>query len=291
MFQSIIITLSFVLLSQSALAKASLEQYQVGDQWSRIPYEALTANESLNKVIKATGRIDTPTQSGTAFYVGKYLDRHIMMTNYHVLSDQTECTKGKVYFQYFKRKFSCYRILAKIKDIEATFFAIRVSKKQEVLFQNLAMKFDFKNNYSVGEKLLVAGYGENLNKKRTLTYENSDTCVVATSTSAPIFQTVHNTDGTFNAWTFVHACEISHGDSGSAIISERTGKVIGINWATSSEKPIALLNKNTLWDWIRRQVPELWSSLSWGVPNAAILNSIQANKHPALLEFAYSNQN
>jgi hypothetical protein len=285
-----------MLLAEGAFAKVRAapqlpESLQVGEQWSRIFYDGqLTGDEALNSLLKATARIDLKKQSGTAFYVGKFLDRHIMVTNNHVLSTTADCeNSGRVYFQYLDRKFRCSRIISRFKNIELTFFSIRVSAKDEYLFENLALKFDFANEHFPNEKIITAGHGYHLNSNYYLTYENSSTCVIATPTNDPHFLEVKNDSGTFNAWSFIHACEISPGDSGSAIVSEATGRVIGVNWATSSAKPAILQNSNVVFDWIKTQNPLLWGSLSQGIPNSVILQSIREQKHPVLMEFLRAN--
>jgi hypothetical protein len=290
MFRLILLGVSLVLFAEIALAR-SPDQLQIGEQWSRVFFNGqLTGDESLNNLIKATARIDLRTQSGTAFYVGKFLGKHIMVTNNHVLSDSEECvTDGKIYFQYTNHKYRCGRIIARFKDLELTFFSIHVAPKDEYLFENLALKFDFAKEHLPGERVITAGYGYHLNPGYRLTYENSPTCLIATPTVTPRFIQVRNDEGVFNSWSFVNACEISPGDSGSALVDPNSGRVVGVNWATSSAKPMVLQNSYTVYDWIKTQNQMLWPSLSQGIPNSRILQKIRENRHPVLMEFLRAN--
>jgi hypothetical protein len=286
---SILLGLSLVLLAESALAKTT-SQLQIGEEWSRIPYQGLTTNESLNTLIKGTGRIDLRDESGTALYLGKFQGKHLMVTNYHVFPNSSDCATGRVYFQSLNRSYRCLRVVSSLRNIELTFFTIRVSQSDEYKFQNMALKFDFVHEQKPGEKIVTTGHGISRNPGHKLTYEASSTCMVATSTQYPHFIQVKNSAGLFNAWSFVHACEVSQGDSGSGLMDEASGKLIGINWATSSNKPNMLLNSNAVLDWIDRQVAELWPSLSLGIPNSKILTSIQQQGNSMLMDFIRSNQ-
>lgn len=294
---SILAGLSLVLLANAALAQEfnlysldlnkKTKQYVVGETWSReFVNGSLTSTEALNKVIKATARVDLKTDQGTAFYLGKFNGEHLMLTNYHVMSDVTQCSRnGKIYFEYLNKKFRCKAIIAKFKNFEATFFTIHVRKKEEYLLENLALKFDFKNEYKSGHKVVTAGYGIHENSKRKLTYENSQTCVVATTNFQGNFLTVTKESVTYGAYSFVHACEISPGDSGSALVSETTGKVIGLNWATAESKPLDLLNTLTVFDWIEKQVPALWNSMSYAVSATNLQATIMSSDKDILHQF------
>lgn len=262
------------------------ESYQVGEEWSRIPVNGkLTSTESLNHIIQATARVDLPKSAGSAFYVGKYQGKHLMMTNFHVMPNSTDCRDSRVYFEYFRKRFRCSSFVAKFKDLETVFFTINVSKANEYIFENLAVKMDFTNDYKPGHRLVIAGYGQHKNTSHYLTYENSQTCMVASDTSKPKFLKVSSGQKSFNAYSFAHTCEISDGDSGSAIVSESTGVVIGINWSTSNKKPLDLKNSLTVFDWVEKQNPRVWESTSYGVPAKNILAMIRSTNNVLLNEF------
>lgn len=301
---AVLLGLSLVLFANTVLANTNFirqalapshERYQIGETWSRVPYDGrLTSTEALNKAISATARVltqlnNSEQSTGTSFYLGKVGHQHVMMTNYHVMSTFRECKNTKLYFPSLKLNFRCGRILGAFADTESTFFTIQVSNKNEWHLENKALQFDFVNEYKPGHKIVVAGFGIYNNHRQLLTYDNSQTCVVATTTyqSRKLYSKQGST--IYGAYSFVHACEISKGDSGAAIVSEETGKVIGINWATSTAKPAELLSTHTVFDWIEKKDSRIWSSLSYGVPAGNIMNDIKKSKEPILHELLSMN--
>jgi len=294
---SILAGLSLVLLANTALAQdfqtytlnigKKKQQFVVGEAWSRqFVNGSLTSTDALNKLIKATARVDLKKEQGTAFYLGKFNGEHLMLTNFHVMSERDQCKTGSIYFEYLKKSFRCRTIIQKFKDFEATFFTISVSKNYEYMLEDVGLKFDFKNEYKPGHKVVTAGYGTHLNPGNHLTYENSQTCVVATTNFKSNFLNVVREGVTYGAHSFVHACELSPGDSGSALVSETSGKVIGLNWATSDSKPTELLSGLNVFNWIDKQVPALWNSMSYAVSATNIQAAIMSSKSVTLNEFS-----
>ena len=299
---AIILGLSLVLYSNTALSADTAEfsyerkggiiqhalrkekkQYQIGETWSRLPYsEIKVPTDSLLKALSATAQINVRDgNAGTSFYLGKVGDHHLMVTNYHVMSTLKECKKTTGKFTVAKKRFRCQRILNAIPHTETTFFTIGISENDGIE----PLMFDFINEYKPGHKIVVAGYGEHKNFPSKLTYDNSPTCVVATSTFKPKFLSSLEDSKIYSAYSFVHACEISRGDSGAALLSESTGKVIGVNWATSTRKASELQFSNTVLDWIENNDSRMWSSMSYGVPALEILNALRQSKEPILHEF------
>lgn len=267
--------------------------------WFRIPYNnTLTSDPVLNNTIRATAKLiardGSSGQQGTAFYLGKFNGQHLMMTNFHVMpAGFRECREGaKVYFEMDKpRTFKCTSIIATFPDIETVFFAIHVSKDDEYLFENRGLKFDFQKSYKPGDRLVTAGYGYYKNNKSRLTYENSETCLVVSDPSFPLFMKADDPEvrKTFNAWSFAHSCATSHGDSGSALVSEDTGKVMGLNWAATVRPDEIIKSKTSIFDWIQNKNPLMWSNMSYGVPNKYILMAINKKNNSTLNEFLESN--
>src|SRR5690606_26749516 len=111
--------------------------------------------------------------------------------------------------------------------------------------------------------------------------------VIATPTKSAKLVSVENR---YKAWAFLHACETSSGDSGSVIVSERTGKIVGLTWATSQNKDTNMKNSNTVFDWIETQDSRLWESMSLAVPTKLIMNEIFTSKNQTLLSFVDRNR-
>ncbi len=262
-------------------------QLQIGEEWSRQKLiNSRPTNYHLNRLIRATARVKTKDSIGSAVYLGKFGEHHLMMTNHHVINSDCRGKEIEIRFEALGVKTKCLRILAKYPQLETTFFTINVSHRYRSLFESLAMEIDF-NDVEAGEKLVTAGYGNHLNKSSVLTYEDSKTCVVATPSKSSRFVRVNKQ---YQAWTFLHACETSTGDSGSVIVSERTGKVVGLVWATSMNKHTDLKNSNTVFDWIARQDPRMWENLSLAVPTRFIMNEIFVSKNATLLSWVEQNR-
>lgn len=301
---TIAILLGLILNANIALAKAKTPvSYQIGEDWSRIFFKNFTNDRVLNHVLSATAKVEIPASlgivpaQGSAFYVGQFNGEYLMMTNHHVISNFSQCrypgpgrVRAKITFATGDH-YDCARIVATFENIETTFFTINVPDSKKGLFQNLALKLDFKRTYKAGDKLLTAGYGTFDNPRAKLTYENSDTCELVSNTSEPHWLSFVNSKSkrTVQAWSFSHACEISPGDSGSPIVSRLTGKVIGLNWATETNKPMSLRDSATIQNMIQDQDPFMWRDLSYGVPNLSILPAIQVKNDPILNEFINSN--
>lgn len=306
---TILFALSLVFYANTALGassrnillseKGKSEQLQVGEEWSRVHFDGrLTTTEALNKAIIATARIDiapltgsSASQRGTSFYIGKFGEYHLMLTNYHVMSTREQCAKAAAIFQYSGKRYKCRKIIKSFPEMEATFFAIHVPDKNDAELSGKELRFDFLNEYKPGHKIVVAGHGTHNNSSNRLTYENSSTCIVATTTYQSVQLSIKskNDNKVYSAFSFAHACEISHGDSGAALVSESTQKVIGLNWATSTAKHPDLLRSSTLFDWIESNDFRIWNSLSYGVSTTNISSAIYKSGDPTLIAFVQSN--
>lgn len=300
---SILLGISIILYANAVLAassanlivqteKAQPERLQIGEAWSRVQYDGkYTSTDALNKVIAATARVDLKDQRGTSFYLGQYGEEHLMLTNYHVMSSVQQCRSATVYFRESQKRFRCGRIVKAFADTESTFFTIRVSTDQTHFIRGKELPFDFSSEYKPGHKLVVAGYGIYGNPKDNLTLESSQTCVVVSTTFAPRKLSIKSKSDNkvYTAYSFAHACEISNGDSGAALMSEITGKVVGLNWATSTAKPTDLLKSPTVFDWIEKNDPRIWNSLSYGIPALNIAVNIHNSDDILLKQFVQAN--
>lgn len=249
--------------------------------WSR--KDVLLWDESKNSdLLNLTARIDSE-KGGTAFYVGKYAGYYLMITNYHTFSEQI-CANSKtqIYFQQLKQRLRCQKLIAQFKDIEVTFFAIRIPDSLKPYFETHQLKFDFQKSAQLREPLLTAGFGDYQNTSRRLTFEDSSHCMVLTDPLQPRF--IQATGTPFGAWSFVHGCEISSGDSGSAVLNRNTNKIVGINWATHADKSQDEENYKQIENFIQTQSPKLWTSFSLVTPAWVIKKYVQEYTEQFLLE-------
>src|SRR3712207_6050691 len=82
--------------------------------------------------------------------------------------------------------------------------------------------------------------------------------------------------GPYKAWSFSHACDISHGDSGSAMVDRRTGEVVGIVWTGRIPKSAEYQNSATLMELLRLPQPAIWNQLSYAVPAVKMAEVLKA---------------
>ena len=72
--------------------------------------------------------------------------------------------------------------------------------------------------------------------------------------------------GSYKAWSFANGCDISHGDSGSAMIDRESGDVVGIIWTGKIPKSNRVQNSQYLEQLISNPNEEIWKELSYAVP-------------------------
>jgi hypothetical protein len=72
--------------------------------------------------------------------------------------------------------------------------------------------------------------------------------------------------GPYRAWSFATSCDVSHGDSGSAMVDRETGKVVGIIWTGRIPKKREIQSSSYLSRLFQDHGEEIWSELSYSVP-------------------------
>jgi hypothetical protein len=81
--------------------------------------------------------------------------------------------------------------------------------------------------------------------------------------------------GSYQAWSFANGCDVSHGDSGSAMVDRDSGDVVGIIWTGRIPKTPDIQDSKVLDDLLRTQSPRIWKELSYAVPAAKIREVLQ----------------
>ena len=72
--------------------------------------------------------------------------------------------------------------------------------------------------------------------------------------------------GSYKAWSFSHTCDISHGDSGSAMVDRNTGKPVGIVWTGRVPKNARGQNSAYLAEVLATDHAAVWAEMNYGVP-------------------------
>lgn len=94
------------------------------------------------------------------------------------------------------------------------------SEEDEAVMRDAARPFDFTTPLKPGQMLATAGYGRGDNPRGELVGNEDSDCKVFSKEND--FRFMRDPDelnpGEDLVWSFAHGCDVSHGDSGSAIV-------------------------------------------------------------------------
>jgi len=265
-------------VKQEEHARPGETLFQIGPQWdAKIVTNTFLTNRNdflTSKLALATMKIATPWASGTGFFVGKYNRQYLIATSAHVLKNIPTCVILPVHaiFTLQNKSYNCHKIIGVWNEIDLAIFSIR-EKKSEKFLKNLnPMKFDFNDPYKHGSALMTMGYGTYRNTEGDLTLKESRDCMIYSPSGefGRITQSDQNRDQkvtTKEMTVFATGCDISAGDSGSALINRQTQKVVGMVWTTTSPKPDKILTDTYLDSLISGQQDsnDVWKYFSYGV--------------------------
>lgn len=251
-----------------ATGLADVTDYQIGDEWGKKPATRTT----LRGLSPAFIRASLATASfggGTAFYLGKFNGHHMMATNHHVMPDGRMCGSRSAAFPLLRKSFRCEKFYGDWTAIDLALFSITVpSREDEELLARVGRNFNFRVTLQPGQDLITAGFGSFNNPRRQLMVNEDRDCKVFSSRAD--YRFIDDPDrinpADYKAWSFATGCDVSHGDSGSAMVDRQTGDVVGIIWTTATQKPERIRNSSYLDDTLRKQGPDVWGWLSYAVP-------------------------
>lgn len=242
--------------------------YQIGSEWGKKPVALSTLNQEspvFQRAAKATFQIST---GGTGFYLGKFNQLHVIATNHHVCSIGAVCLDSTADFTLLKKSYKISKFLATMEDVDLTLMTIDVPLADEEMMTKIAKNFSFQHHIVQGEPLLTLGYGIAGNPQEQLVANQDSDCVVISKTSEYRHladpDTVSPVD--YQAWSFANGCDVSHGDSGSAMINRESGEIVGIIWTGRTPKPATIQNSGHVQSLLATQTLEVWTDLSYAVP-------------------------
>ena len=253
-------------------------QYQIGSQWSRNPVTSqtliFTNDLHLEDAAYATGRISTLWQTGTAIYLGRFYGKHLVATNSHVLKNIPSCAIGyiapAINFSLIGKSFRCNKLIGSWPEIDFALLELKVSQRESDFLELInPLRFDWKDPLEKGTPLLTLGHGKYKNSKAHLT-ENSDPFCKVFSSTGKVKKISNKNENPKEVYSFATGCDISNGDSGSALINRRNGKVIGMVWSTYSPKPMVYRSDSHLNNLFDNPNKDIWKYLSYGVPAKSI---------------------
>lgn len=242
------------------------KRYQIGDEWGKLPVsdEELESNDVYRRTALATAKVG----GATGFYLGEFSGEHVMATNNHVMSSRFGC--NQVTFPIKNLRFRCKEFLGTWKNIDLTLFTIKVKGAGEKEYlQSIAQNFDFDADIAIETPLITAGFGIAENRSRRLMVNQDDDCK---SFSKPgEYRLMRDPDdvnpGPNKVWSFAVGCDVSHGDSGSAMVDRNTGHVVGLIWTGRIPKA-ERVQKSDYLDLILTEdnSEQIWGQLNYAVP-------------------------
>lgn len=244
------------------------EDYRLGDEWGkkRVTAESLRAeNPAFQRAAMATAYLPV---GGTGFYLGKFNNVHVLATNHHVCSSERDCVGDKAAFRLLNKSFRMTKLFISLPDIDLALVALDVPKEDEALVAKVAKNFAFRKELKKGQELLTVGFGIGGNPNNYMMANKDSDCKVFSKDGE--YKHLADPDefnpADYKAWSFAHACDISHGDSGSAMVDRNTGDVMGIVWTGKIPKAKAVQSTANLQKMFETSSPAIWKELSFAVP-------------------------
>ena len=240
--------------------------YQIGDEWGKLPF---SPNEMLADSVYAKTALATARVGGaTGFYIGKFAGEHVMGTNNHVMGSRFQC--GRVSFPASKLALRCKKFLGTWKNLDLTLFTVSVnSKDDEEILSGISNNFAFHESIDRETPLITSGFGIAENSSRKMMINRDDDCI--SFSAAGEYRLMADPDdlntGPNKVWSFAVGCDVSHGDSGSAMIDRVTGKIVGLIWTGRIPKATRIQDSAYLRQIIAEDnKEEIWGQLSYAVP-------------------------
>lgn len=257
--------------SNFELTLAGIKDYQIGTEWGKklVTTDSMsTGSHVYRRTVSATAYFG----SATSFYLGKFDGKHIMATNHHVLPNVNSCKGRSVKFTVLNFTTSCKQAFGSWTEIDLALFEIEPTSEQAKLLEGIGQNFAFHDTLNQGTELITAGYGVAGNFGQKLVANEDSDCKVFSKANE--FKFMADPDelnpGPYRAWSFSTGCDVSHGDSGSAMVDRITGKVVGLIWTGRIPKNDIVQNSENLNNILINNGPEIWTELSYAVPAQAI---------------------
>lgn len=255
------------------------EPYRIGDRWDRrtVNSEDLSAMDPLLERM-AQGTVSVA--SATGFYLGEYQGEHLIATNYHVCRSPSSCRMSAIYFQMLNKNFWIKDYIGGWPDIDLAILSISVDSPEDAaLIRKGALRFDFKHSVYPGQKLVTLGYGSADNPTKRLTADEGSDCM--TLSRADDYRRWPPDPGADplkprGTWSFAIGCDASPGDSGSPVVDQSSGKVVGLLWGRDVPGPSLTQTSANLHELVHHQGAEIWSGFGYAVPATVIHSYLSA---------------
>ncbi len=243
------------------------DDYQIGSEWGKKEVTAATMAENavLNHIAHSTAKV---RGGGTGFYLGEIGGEYVMATNHHVCPDFETCNASATVFPLLNIRTQVLRLLGSWNSVDFALFTIDLSPEDAERLAPYANVINFTDELEKGLELMTVGFGVANNPMRRLMANMDSHCKVFSDSGDYRFLADPDdfNPANYKAWSFSNGCDISHGDSGSAMLNRQTGEVVGIIWTGRIPKD-SRVRKDVYLDQIfEAGHSDVWKHLSYAVP-------------------------
>jgi hypothetical protein len=264
----------------------SLFDYQIGPKWDKIivdPSQQEGTHSVVTRTANATARLTVMFTTATGFIIGEKAGRVLIATNHHVIEDQNFCDETKVSFESLGvHRLRCDEVILTDTTLDLTIFTLKglEPKAQEKL---LASALPLSKLGPVkGQPLLTIGYGFAGNDDGELMIDQGHDC--KTYSKDGEIRYMNDPDilnpGPHKTWVFATGCDVSHGDSGSAVVNRNTGEVVGILSTGKFPKIASVRSPDFLNKIYDSDSNDVWTEMTYVVPFSKILEQFSSLLEP-----------
>ena len=255
----------------------STNEYRIGDEWGKkeVTRQDMAKIPALDRAAHATARVG----GATGFVLGKFGNEWVLATNYHVCPEAWDCEGSRVTFTlgnirvYIKKFLRSYTAI----DLALLTLDIQPGSEEEAYLQKYAKNFAFTEGFSAGEELVTVGYGSAGNPMQSLVGNWDYDCKIFSQSGDMRFMNDPDAfnPGSYTVWSIATGCDVSHGDSGSAMVNRQTGAVKGIIWTGKFPKIENIQSSAYLDELLKTNTEEVWTELNYMVPAQQILSILK----------------
>lgn len=259
-----------------------ISDYQIGTEWGKkiVKKDGLDSQSQVfQKLAKGTAKLGFGFGGATGFAIGEKDGAVVLATNHHVIGGAKDCKNANISFEMLgMSRLKCDKILVTSTDLDLTIFTVsgaNAEAKAKIL--EVATPFDSAPSKK-GTELLTIGYGiagGNDSQKNMMAGQDSD-CKTFSPDGEMRFMADPDelNPGPHKTWMFATGCDVSHGDSGSALVERRTGKIVGILSTGKIPKSPKVREAEYLTQIFDEASEDVWKELTFAVPSDKIIEVV-----------------
>ena len=223
-------------------------------------------SETEQSLLMSIGKVNNQgsREMGSSFYIGKVNGDHLFITNNHVFPESKDCKETTVTMaktDLSPKILQCKNVLKTVSFKEGSDLTLfSVKDRKDFDFSGRAVSFATEEPFP-GDQLVIIGFGSKSDNVRKFnpTISNDRDCIYFDQGRDLKVEKV----SVRNA--FSSGCDTSTGDSGSAIMHKKSGKIVAVLFGFTKSKTFQpssveienLINTNS--------TDQLWAHSSLGI--------------------------